>query len=304
MVTVDPRWTIGRANLDGTRVAFRPDRCKPCSAAWADLVGWKAPALVEALLRDSMPRAGAVHCLNAKMVNPAGVRRRVAHVWLWCVRAFSQARVLSACPRAPWALRRDRRVRTQARVPVLVSAHARGGLRLRPAVVDQEEAAPLADHRRRPALPPRPPGSGAPTTRSARPSANSPARPRSPTRARCATSTPPKRRRWARARHWGAHQRSPQRAKPRGRPQAPDVCASLRQPLAPNPTIPHSRRPDKTAAEAPPSADSPRPITSGPLAESLRTPQNAPTSSRTAPEARNLPRPAPHADPQRNPHAP
>jgi hypothetical protein len=60
MVTVDPRWTIGRANLDGTRVAFRPDRCKPCSAAWADLVGWKAPALVEALLRDSMPRAGAV----------------------------------------------------------------------------------------------------------------------------------------------------------------------------------------------------------------------------------------------------
>src|ERR1017187_7966409 len=37
----------------------------------------------------------------------------------------------------------------------------------------------------------------------------------------------------ARARHWGAHLIGPRRAKPRGRPQAPDVCASLRQSLAP-----------------------------------------------------------------------
>jgi hypothetical protein len=36
----------------------------------------------------------------------------------------------------------------------------------------------------------------------------------------------------------GAHQTSPQRAKPRGRPQAPDVCASLRQSLTPTNTIP------------------------------------------------------------------
>ena len=40
-------------------------------------------------------------------------------------------------------------------------------------------------------------------------------------------------RRWARARHRGAHHNGPQRAKPRGRPQAPDVCTSLRQSLAP-----------------------------------------------------------------------
>ena len=40
---------------------------------------------------------------------------------------------------------------------------------------------------------PRPPASGAPTTRCARPSASSPARPRSPTRAPCATGMPPRR---------------------------------------------------------------------------------------------------------------
>jgi len=45
-------------------------------------------------------------------------------------------------------------------------------------------------------------------------------------------------RKWARARHRGAHQTSPRRAKPRGRPQAPDVCASLRQSLAPRATVP------------------------------------------------------------------
>ena len=39
---------------------------------------------------------------------------------------------------------------------------------------------------------PRPPASGPPTTRSARPSASSPARPRSPTRAPCATGMPPR----------------------------------------------------------------------------------------------------------------
>ena len=55
--------------------------------------------------------------------------------------------------------------------------------------------------------------------------------------------------RWARARHRGAHSISPRRAKPRGRPQAPDVCASLRQSLAPINTIPpqhHQPQPDLT----------------------------------------------------------
>ena len=36
-----------------------------------------------------------------------------------------------------------------------------------------------------------------------------------------------------RARHRGAHLKGPRRAKPRGRPQAPDACASLRQSPAP-----------------------------------------------------------------------
>jgi transposase len=45
---------------------------------------------------------------------------------------------------------------TQARLPVLVHAHPRRGLRLRPAVADQEEAPPARAHRRRPALPGRP----------------------------------------------------------------------------------------------------------------------------------------------------
>jgi hypothetical protein len=41
-----------------------------------------------------------------------------------------------------------------------------------------------------------------------------------------------------RARHWGAHLKGPRRAKPRGRPQAPDACASLRQSPAPRQIIP------------------------------------------------------------------
>ena len=79
-----------------------------------------------------------------------------------------------------------------------------------------------------------PPGSGAPTTRSARPSASSPSRPRPPTSGWSKTSRPePRREKWARARHRSAHKIGPRRAKPRGRLKAPDVCASLRQSPAP-----------------------------------------------------------------------
>ena len=74
--------------------------------------------------------------------------------------------------------------------------------------------------------------------RSATPNATSPAKPSTPTAARSATGRPPRPRRRARARHRGAHLKGPRRAKPRGRPQAPDVCASLRQSLAPTRTIP------------------------------------------------------------------
>jgi transposase len=63
--------------------------------------------------------------------------------------------------------------------------------------------------------------------------------------------SPPNRWRWARVRQRGAHLTGPQRAKPRGRPQAPDVCASLRQSLTPNqhqPTTAHAPQPHLTFA--------------------------------------------------------
>jgi len=54
--------------------------------------------------------------------------------------ARSPSRLLSAHPSTPRALCGDRRGRAQARVPVLVSAHPRRGLRLPAALADQEEA--------------------------------------------------------------------------------------------------------------------------------------------------------------------
>ena len=80
--------------------------------------------------------------------------------------------------------------------------------------------------------------SGARTSRSARPNASSPAKPSRPTPRPSATATQPGGQRRARARHRGTHHKRPLRAKPRGRPQAPDVCTSLRQSLAPTRTIP------------------------------------------------------------------
>jgi transposase len=63
------------------------------------------------------------------------------------------------------------------------------------------------------------------------PNATSRSKPSAPTNAPSPTGKP--RQRWARARHRGAHHNGPHRAKPRGRPQAPDICTSLRQSLAP-----------------------------------------------------------------------
>ena len=53
-------------------------------------------------------------------------------------------------------LDRDRRLGAQARLPVLVPAHPRRGLRVRPALADDQEDAPPRAHRRRPAPPRRP----------------------------------------------------------------------------------------------------------------------------------------------------
>ena len=62
-------------------------------------------------------------------------------------------------------------------------------------------------------------------------------RPRPPTGAWSPTGRPAGPR-WVRARHRSAHLRGPRRARPRGRPQAPDACTSPRQSPAPTASIP------------------------------------------------------------------
>ena len=104
---------------------------------------------------------------------------------------------------------------------------------------------PPGDHRRRAALARPPRRLDRRTACSATPNSTSPAKPSTPTRRPSATAKPPARSRRARARHRGAHHNSPRRAKPRGRPQAPDVCTSLRQSLAPTHTIPQEAPPSK-----------------------------------------------------------
>ena len=78
--------------------------------------------------------------------------------------------------------------------------------------------------------------SGTPAT--TLPSCGSPSRPRSPTAAWSATGRPAARRR-VRARHRSAHLKGPRRARPRGRPQAPDACTSPRQSPAPRSAASH-----------------------------------------------------------------
>ena len=146
--------------------------------------------------------------------------------------------LLPAHPRPPRPPDRDHRRRAQARVPVLGAALAPTGLRLRPALADRQEAPAPGD-----SLPAHRAGktaaaSGSPTASSETPNSTSPDKPSTPTPRPSATAKPPGRSKRARARHRGAHHKSPRRAKPRGRPQAPDVCASLRQSLAPTRTIP------------------------------------------------------------------
>ena len=129
-------------------------------------------------------------------------------------------------------LDRDRRLGAQARLPVLVPAHPRRGLRVRPALADHQEDAPARAAAPAPRAARAAATSGRPTTRCAnaerelalqaqraykRTVADWQAR---PTKVG-ASATP------------GRASKSPRRAKPRGRPQAPDVCASLRQSPAP-----------------------------------------------------------------------
>ena len=107
-------------------------------------------------------------------------------------RARPAARLLRARARPPRRAGRDRRDRAQARQPVLVPAHPRAGLRLRPAVADAPRrsagsssppARPRARARSAPATAPA-------TRRSATPSARSPPGRDTPTAARSPTGRP------------------------------------------------------------------------------------------------------------------
>src|SRR5215211_6638238 len=76
----------------------------------------------------------------------------------------------------------------------------------------------------------RPPGSGTPTTPSARPSASSRNRPRSPTSGPCATTTPPRPTRRARARHRDAHLKAVRAASSAARHQSQTLRFSSSSP--------------------------------------------------------------------------
>ena len=204
--------------------------------------------------------------------------------------ARADARVLPAHPCPPRPPGRRRRRRAQARVSVLVPAQPRRGLRLPAALADPQEAATPGDRRRLTRSTQAARTSGRPTSRCARPNASSPNRLSSPTATPSATGKQRRRKSKAAAtvevgasRHRGAHQTGPRRAKPRGRPQAPDVCASLRQSLAPTQRSHTPAIPATNARPRPGSANSPYPITSGPSPDSLTTPHNAPPPSRSTP---------------------
>jgi transposase len=66
-------------------------------------------------------------------------------------------------------------------------------------------------------------------------------RPRPPTGAWSTTGNP-RGRRWVRARHRSAHHKGPRRARPRGRPKAPDACTSPRRSPAPNRSVTQGAR--------------------------------------------------------------
>ena len=151
------------------------------------------------------------------------------------------AALLPARQRPPRALDRDRRLRAQARLPVLVPAQPRRGLRLRPALADRQEDAPPRARRRRPAPPRRPRRLVDQRPRCATPNASSRSKPSAPTNAPSPTGKPQQRR--ARARHRGAHLKGPQ-----GQSRAADhkpLTSALRY-------VSHPRPPTTIAQEAPP----------------------------------------------------
>ena len=177
------------------------------------------------------PRRARAHLQTGLGQRPARARRGVLDDG---PPARPDRRLLSARQGAPRALDRDRRLSAQARVSVLVPAHPRRGLRLRPTLADQEEDAPPRAAGRRPAAGRAAAASGRPTTRCARPNASSPCRPSAPTNA---PSTTARRARWVRARHRAAHLMARQASKSRGRPQALRLRFDSSSP-APTPSLP------------------------------------------------------------------
>ena len=115
-------------------------------------------------------------------------------------------RVLRARQSQARPLDRDRRLRAQARLPVLVPAHPRRGLRVRPAVADDQEDAPPRAHRRRPAPPRRPRRLVDQHQDAQPPNANSPCKPSAPTNAPSPTGKP---RKGGRERDTGARIKEP-----------------------------------------------------------------------------------------------
>ena len=129
-------------------------------------------------------------------------------------------------------LDRDRRVGAQARLPVLLSAHARRGLRLRAAVADhQEDAPPLAA-----GAPHRQGGRDVWSTNKAMRHAER-ALVLQAQRAYERTVADWQNTKWVRARHRGAHHKGRPAAQQRGRPQSPNDLRSSSSSPAPAQTV-------------------------------------------------------------------
>ena len=146
------------------------------------------------------------------------------------------ARVRAAHRRPPRPARRDRRRRAQARRARLAPAHPRRGLRLRaPGARPRASCAALELAAGAPRRKPGP--NGDPVwqhrQRRRRDATRRAGRGRLPAARRRLAGHAARRR--VRARHRSAHLKGPRRARPRGRPQAPDACTSPRQSPAPTP---------------------------------------------------------------------
>ena len=129
--------------------------CSPTRTTWSSRASSAAtskaprcPSAIEPCAREPWPH------LQAGLGQRASRARR--GVLVDRPPARPDRRLLRARQGQARPLDRDRRRGAEVRLPVLVSAHARRGLRVRAALADHQEAAPPRAHRRRPAPPRRP----------------------------------------------------------------------------------------------------------------------------------------------------